>query len=101
MGIVPLADIVQKTFDENTNKWRVDASVSIAEGNYTLLLDYNSGSSPVYIGEAEPGTSTSEAKWRIRKIEYDANGNPISVKWADGTNSFTKVWDDRATYTYS
>lgn len=57
----------------------------------------------LYIGEAVPGTATSATGWRIRKLEY-GNGNsmpPTGVTWADGTNAFTKVWDSRATYSYS
>lgn len=57
----------------------------------------------LYIGEAYPGTSTSEARWRIQKMEYDDGENmpPTGIVWADGTSEFTKVWDDRTTYTYS
>jgi hypothetical protein len=50
----------------------------------------------IYTGEATPGTATSAAGWRIKK--YDLTG--ISGKYADSVTTFTKVWDDRATYTY-
>lgn len=54
-----------------------------------------------YIGVAVAGTTTATARWSIKKLEYDASGNVVAVHWADGTNEFTKKWDDRATYDYT
>ena len=53
----------------------------------------------IYIGEAEPGSLTSEAKWRIKRVE-DKGGDDLDIRHADGVNTFTKVWDDRLTFTY-
>ena len=54
-----------------------------------------------YVGYAEPGAASSAAKWQIRKITYKEDTDTIvSVKYADGSAAFDKVWDDRATYTY-
>ncbi len=66
------------------------------------IENYSSGQ-PKYIGEAMPGTATSSAKWRIRKMEYDDGTNmpPTGETWADGTSDFIKIWDDRDTYSYS
>lgn len=58
---------------------------------------------PLYIGEAPPGSGTAEAKWRIRKLEYD-NGNnfpPTGELFASGSNDFDKKWTLRTTYSYS
>lgn len=52
-----------------------------------------------YIGEAEPGSLTSEAKWRIKRVE-DKGGDDIDIRHADGVNTFNKIWDDRLTFTY-
>lgn len=68
--------------------------------DYITYIDYDSGTNPVYIGRAEPGTATSAAGWQIRKITYSGD-DPTTVLFADGTNEYIKVWDDRATYTYS
>lgn len=54
-----------------------------------------------YIGWANGGTATSASIWEIAKIEYDAGGNFISLKWADGNGNFNNIWDNRATLTYS
>jgi len=55
----------------------------------------------IYRGLAEPGTATSAAAWRICKYIYDANGNVTQIDWADGVNTFTKIWDSRDGYSYS
>jgi hypothetical protein len=57
----------------------------------------------IYVGEAAPGSNTSEAKWRIKRIEEGVgiDTGDFDIIWADGTAEFTKVWDDRATFTYS
>ena len=61
-----------------------------------------SSGQPIYIGEAEPGTGSGSASWRIRKYEYD-NGNflpPTAQLFAHKNAEFDNVWDDRATYSY-
>lgn len=60
-----------------------------------------SGNYAVYIGYAAPGTAKSAAAWQIRKITYDSNNNITDIQFASGVNDYTKVWDDRATYSYS
>ena len=35
------------------------------------------------------------------KIEYDANQNPTDVQFAQGSNNYDRVWDNRASYTYA
>lgn len=68
---------------------------------YQQILDYSGGSSPIYIGWATPGVPTSAAKWKIRKLTYDANGNVTQIQWAKGDVGFNSIWDDRATLSYS
>jgi hypothetical protein len=67
---------------------------------YAVQLDDVGGSPYVtYVGEALPGTLTSEAEWRLKKLIE--TGPDIAVQWADGVSAFTKEWDERLTYTYS
>jgi len=65
---------------------------------YTLLVE-EASSTITYVGEASPGTATSAATWRVKKI-LDSGGS-TTVSWADGASTFTKVWDDRASFSYS
>lgn len=83
----------------------VDNDFYNAENNPQLKkkMQNNGSGQPEYIGEAWPGTATSEAKWRIKKMEYDDGKYkpPTGQVWADGEASFSKVWDNRASYSYS
>ena len=65
---------------------------------YTLLVD-EASTTVTYVGEAPPGSDSSSAVWRIKKILE--SGGSTTVSWADGVSSFTKVWDDRASFSYS
>ena len=67
--------------------------------NQQINLAYNINNDVEYVGYSEPGTADSEAAWHILKLGYTGN-NVTSVKFADGTTTYSKVWDNRATYSY-
>lgn len=73
----------------------------IISGLYTTKIEYDASNNPIYIGDAVPGTLTSTSVWRIKKLTYDASNNPTDIQWADGNTNFDKIYDNRATYTYS
>jgi len=52
----------------------------------------------VYVGQAVPGSATSSAVWKIKRITEGVNGT--SIDWANGTDASTNVWDDRLTLSY-
>ena len=60
----------------------------------------NGANGPVYIGYAEPGALHSESKWQIVKLTY-VTSMVTMIEFADGTEFFDKVWDDRASYTFN
>lgn len=61
-----------------------------------------SGTEILYLGEAEPATATSSARWRIKKFTYDAGTNNVNaIDYASGNDFFDKIWDNRTTYVYS
>ena len=81
----------------------VETIVQEEEVPYTKQVDWLDDNT-AYIGQADPGTLTSAPAWRIKKVQFitDVDGNEDSTEtWADGVGTFTKVWDNRATYTYS
>lgn len=81
------------------SQWQPANLEDIAMKQYTLLLDEVSATVS-YVGEAVPGALQADPVWRIKKL--DESGAPeLVITWADGTSDFDKVWDDRATYTYS
>lgn len=69
---------------------------------YIKQIAYDANDNAEYVGEAPPGTATSDARWRIMKISYDGNNNATSILWANGESSkFTQIWDNRASLSYS
>lgn len=69
---------------------------------YKVLLDPPAAPADgvQYVGLAQPNTDTADAIWAIMRLTY-VSSDLSEVLWASGTNQFVKVWDDRATYTYS
>jgi len=66
----------------------------------TVVLD--EVGSLTYVGESIPGTATSTAAWRIFRLDESNAGDEELIKtFADNVTTFSKVWDDRLTYTYT
>ena len=76
----------------------IDRIKADLEVQYNRLID--TVDNFIYIGEALPGTASSEAKWRIKRVDQQT-GDDYDIIWADGTAEFTKVWDDRLSLTYN
>ncbi len=51
-----------------------------------------------YVGNALPGSATSDPVWQIMKL--DKSASPLSRTWANA-GEFTATWDDRETETYT
>ena len=73
---------------------------------YIMNVSYAADEELQYVGEAVPGTLDSDAGWRIYKYGYvidPATGDAISgtLRYADGTKLFDKIWDNRVDYEYS
>lgn len=60
-----------------------------------------SGNNATYICIAYPGALLSQAKWSIRKLAYDSNGNMTQMRYANQTDAFDKVANDYASYNYT
>ena len=79
----------------------------IVQDSEVALQAQNDGNgNPVYLGRSKAGTATSESKWQIRFIVYDANQGVTSITWPENgegiaSSDYEFVWDDRASYTYS
>lgn len=65
---------------------------------YLIKLDKVS-TSLSYVGKADIGSSDAAAVWQIQKLE--TVGDIFSVTWAGGDNNFDKVWNSRASLSYS
>jgi hypothetical protein len=52
--------------------------------------DMTTSSTVIYVGQAIRGAAETEVVWNIKKTEFDASGNPLTLKWATGVS-----WLDR------
>jgi len=60
-----------------------------------ILVDYDGGTNPIYVGYGGKGIATSDDDWFIQKITWVSN-NPTVIKSANEV-----VWDDRASLGYT
>ena len=89
-------DAVKKKFVSETLESILQRLQIELEVQYDKLVDEDG--SYTYVGEATPGSATSAAVWRIKRIE-DVDGD-LEIRFANSSSDFDKLWDNRATYTY-
>lgn len=79
-----------------------EVNVQVTSGDtvpdYTTLID-DVGSGVTYIGYAVPGTATSAASWKIKKLIE--SGDDAQVLFANGAATFVNIWDNRASLGYT
>lgn len=70
---------------------------------FTQKLAYHSATASKieYVGFTNPGNGISASAWAIKQILYNSAANETDIKWAGGTLSMERMWDDRTSYTYS
>ncbi len=68
---------------------------------YFSQFAYDSSNNLEFIGLAKIGSVTSEAKWQIRKLTWNADNNFTGITWAGGDYEFGSIWDNRASLVYS
>jgi hypothetical protein len=64
----------------------------------TITLVDTSSSTYIYIGSALPSSLSSESKWRIQRV--DLTTSEIKILYANESQDFTNVWDNRVGLTY-
>jgi len=75
----------------------ISGTVTAESPIYYKRLDDTTTSNMIYIGEAQPGTATSAASWRIKRLDLTSG---LIIQWA-GSGAFSQIWDNRAALTYS
>lgn len=80
-----------------------DGSINTGSQRPTLQLriEYNANNDPLYIGLANETATAGSSKWQIRKALYDVNNNLTQLIYASAQVTFTKIWNNRASYPYS
>lgn len=71
----------------------------LSPANDIVRIDVAS-STVTYVGKALPGTATSVPLWKIIRLTSTAGGNLI-LEFAGGTTVYNKIWDNRASLSYS
>ena len=77
------------------------SAVTVSDSRYTQTLDYDVSNNPIYIGIAAFGSSKASAVWQIRKLTFDVSNNVVDIQYANGTDAFTAIWNNRASLSYS
>lgn len=74
---------------------------------YLLLSDtdiqrfeYDGSGFVLYAGNAQPGSLSSDAAWRIKQFTNNGSGQPTLITFPNGSPSYNFVWDNRASYAY-
>jgi hypothetical protein len=75
----------------------ITGTVTAESPTYYKRLDDTTTLNMIYIGEAQPGTATSTASWRIKRLDLTSG---LIIQWA-GSGAFSQIWDNRAALTYS
>lgn len=65
--------------------------------NYASRLDEDG--TTIYIGFAALASTDSASVWQIRRLTQE--GTQLVTKWANGSNTFTNSWANRASLSYS
>jgi hypothetical protein len=66
---------------------------------YKKLTDFVS-ETVFYQGFAAAGTATSASVWRIKRVTLFPDGD-VEELWANGSDGFSFIWDNRLSYSYS
>jgi hypothetical protein len=59
------------------------------------------GTTRTYVGWALPGTLTSAATWKIMRMDETVATGSLSITWANGVMTYSNIWNNRTSITYS
>lgn len=84
---------LQSSSFQVTEEDDVIAKVALEQINITK---YDVTNTYTYIGKASPGSTGSQAVWKIKRISFDINGNPVDEKISESNS----IWDNRSIINY-
>lgn len=83
-------------------KARNETEVYSRTMGHNMRISYDISNRTEYVGYSFPGALSSEARWSIFKLTYEGASSRVSTRvYADRTDNFVKVWDDRTGYDYT
>ena len=74
----------------------ISGNVFTESAIYDKRLDDTTTLNMIYIGEATPGTATSAALWRIKRLDVTSG---LIIQWSD-SGDFTQIWNNRDSLSY-
>lgn len=90
----------QYVWNLETLSWeRATAGGSGSTGEITAF-DYDGAGNLVYEGRAAPGTAKGSTGWQIRRFVYTGT-SLTDTQYANGSTSFSNIWNNRAALPYS
>ena len=89
------------TLSSNYGKALINILAGSGEASvpYATRIDFVN-STTMYKGEAAVGTTDADSVWRISKYAFAGDGD-VGITWASGNDNFDKVWNNRASLSYS
>lgn len=102
-----MAGELQKKFPSDLMETVVNpgagAYIRVSDQMFTMrsVAHSASGSTPEYIGYANPGVGISASAWAVKFIQYNSSGLATSIQWAGGAIQMNQVFANFASLTYS
>jgi hypothetical protein len=93
-GNVIAGDGASISYNDATGKVTISTEDALP---YDTLVD-ESGSY-TYVGKAVAGGAEASPVWRIFRLDETLSPD-TELRYADGVSTFTKIWNNRASYTY-
>ena len=97
--------ILNRAYDDTAKAFKnvaVDSNGNVLDQpgatNYLTKVD-EASSTVTYVGKADIGTATSADSWQIKKIS--TSSTVTTVAYAGGVDTFSQVWDNRTSLSYS
>lgn len=94
-GLLVAGDGINLVYNDGSGSLTVTNEDAVP---YDTLVD-DAGGGITYVGKAATGSAEASAVWRIYRLDESASPD-VEIRYADGVSTFTKVWNNRATYTY-
>lgn len=93
-GFIVAGEGITVTYNDGSNQLVVTSEDEVP---YDTLVDEDG--SYTYVGKAAVGSPEASAAWRIFRLD-ETSSPDTEIRYADGVSTFTKIWNNRATYTY-
>ena len=100
LGTPTSSGMVLASTTGGVRSWVAMSGGGDSEVAYAQEIDFDGDY--IYKGQADPGSATSAAVWRISRTYLNPADGDAETKWADGVGTFTKIWDNhKTTISYS